>query len=80
SIYTSAEDYMRILDELETRGIEIRERQFALVASASVQPDADHLPAVLRLIEALEDHDDVQNVWLNADLDSAVAESEVSAG
>ena len=33
----------------------------------------------LRLMEALDDHDDVQNVWTNADIPEEVAE-QVAAG
>jgi transcriptional/translational regulatory protein YebC/TACO1 len=33
----------------------------------------------LRLMEQLDDHDDVQNVWTNADIDEEVAE-QVAAG
>jgi transcriptional/translational regulatory protein YebC/TACO1 len=37
-----------------------------------VQVDDESAPRVLRLMDALEEHDDVQNVWANFDIDADV--------
>ena len=34
--------------------------------------DADKAPQLMRLLEALEDHEDVQHVWANFDIDADV--------
>ena len=41
----------------------------------SIQLDAKQAPAVIRLLDALEDHDDVQQVFANAEIPDDVLES-----
>jgi transcriptional/translational regulatory protein YebC/TACO1 len=69
-IYTSAEDYMRILEELEKRQIAVQSKDFAMVPNSSTELDEEKMASVANLVDALEEHDDVQNVWFNADLPS----------
>nr|MDT0666030.1 YebC/PmpR family DNA-binding transcriptional regulator [Micromonospora sp. DSM 115978] len=42
--------------------------------SVSVELDAEAARKVLKLVEVLEDLDDVQNVWFNADISDEVME------
>ena len=46
-----------------------------MTPSTSVPLDAKQAPAVLRLLEALEEHDDVQQVYANAEIPNDVLES-----
>ncbi|PQM50784.1 YebC/PmpR family DNA-binding transcriptional regulator, partial [Mycolicibacter virginiensis] len=41
-------------------------------ASVSVPVDVEGARKVLKLVDALEDNDDVQNVWTNVDLSDEV--------
>jgi transcriptional/translational regulatory protein YebC/TACO1 len=36
----------------------------------------DRVRQLLRLLEALEDHEDVQNVWANMDVDEKILEEQ----
>jgi YebC/PmpR family DNA-binding regulatory protein len=60
---------------LEAAGLEVRSAELVMVPQATIEVD-DPTAArkVLRLLDALEDHDDVQNVWSNFDIPDAVLE------
>jgi YebC/PmpR family DNA-binding regulatory protein len=60
---------------LESAGIEVRSAELVMLPQATVQvEDPAAARKVLRLLDALEDHDDVQNVWSNFDIPDAVLE------
>lgn len=61
---------------LEENGIPVEQAETMMVSSNLV-PLSDESDArkVLRLIESLEDHDDVQNVWANFDISDDVLEA-----
>lgn len=77
-IYTSMEDFGAVQDELERRGVPAAEKQLAMVPQSTIELPADRVGQALRLMEALEDHDDVQHVWANLDLDKI--DEKVAAG
>ena len=45
------------------------------IADRTVTIGAEEAPAVLKLMEQLEDHDDVQNVYANFDIPAEVMET-----
>jgi YebC/PmpR family DNA-binding regulatory protein len=55
-----------VRDALVKAGIEPASAEVALVPMSTVTVDESNEPAVQRLLDALEDHDDVQKVWSNA--------------
>jgi len=71
-IYTAPEDYSATLDELEKRDMDVVAKELAMLPQSSVPLGADEAPKLLRLLEALEDNDDVQHVWANFDIDPSV--------
>ncbi|MFM1779490.1 MAG: hypothetical protein RIS51_635 [Actinomycetota bacterium] len=56
---------------LESSGIDYESADVEFVSSLKIQADADLAEKVIKLIDALEDLDDVQNVYTNMDIDSA---------
>lgn len=70
-LYTAVEDYHSVLDRLESQGLTPVSRQLAMSAKAQIELDADAADPALRLLDALEEHDDVQNVWANLEVDEA---------
>jgi YebC/PmpR family DNA-binding regulatory protein len=56
-------------------GLEVQSADVAWMPSVSVPLDDDVAVKVLRLVDALEDLDDVQNVWANFDVSDEVLES-----
>ena len=55
-------------------GIEYDSADPTFIASVNVPLDIDGARKVIKLIEAIEDLDDVQNVYTNADIADDVAE------
>ncbi len=60
---------------IEDRGWTVSSAEVTMEPSTSVELDAKQAPAVLRLLDALEDHDDVQQVYANAEIPDEVLES-----
>ena len=65
-IVTSLEQYQAVRDELEDRDdLAIAVKEIAMIPQNTIRVDDDEETEVLQLIELLEEHDDVQNVWSN---------------
>ena len=81
-ITTSPEDFTAVQEALEQRGVPLAVKQLAMVPQTYMEVPAERAGQVMRLMEALEDHDDVQHVWANLDLDekSVAAESHEGRG
>ncbi len=62
-----------VREAIEAAGLGIESTELAMVASNSIEvTDAGEARKILRLIDALEDHDDVQNVYANFDIPESV--------
>jgi YebC/PmpR family DNA-binding regulatory protein len=75
-IYTPMEEFLNTQDELERRGVPTVAKELAMVPQTTLDVPADKVNQVLRLVEALEDHDDVQKVWANMQIDEQVLASQ----
>ena len=67
-VYTDPGDLERVRTSLESAGVPIEHAENAMVAKTSVELDASRARQNLRLIELLEDLDDVQRVTANFDI------------
>lgn len=67
-IFTTVPEYNTVKDALEQRGTAVAVAQLAMLPSNQVEPPGEKISSVLRMVEALEDLDDVQNVWMNAQI------------
>ncbi len=56
-------------------GLPVESADIAWLPSVSVPLEEEDARKVLRLVEALEDLDDVQNVWANFDISDEILES-----
>jgi YebC/PmpR family DNA-binding regulatory protein len=72
-LYTAPEDFSTIQEALETREVPLAAKELAMIPQTTIEIRADRANQILRLLEALEDHDDVQKVWANLDIDENVA-------
>ena len=69
--------YQNVKQALAERGIETVSSEMALVPQNSVTVEGSQARKVLQLMEDLEDHDDVQNVYANFNVpDELMAEAE----
>ncbi len=77
-IVTPAAELHSVRTALERAGLEVVEADLTMMPSTVVALDnEDDARKVLRLIDALEEHDDVQNVYANFDIPDSVLESVV---
>ena len=68
-VYTAPSDFSAVRKELEGKGLNFFEAQVEMVPQNKVTLSGDELAKFERLLDALEDLDDVQNVYHNVDLD-----------
>jgi len=67
-VMTSPEEYLAVKTALIAAGFEPDNAEVTMQASTNTELDADDAEKMLRLIDRLEDLDDVQNVYSNADI------------
>ena len=67
-VVSEAGDLVAVRTALQSAGIDYESAEASFLPSVTVELNADSAPKVFRLIEALEDSDDVQNVWANFDV------------
>jgi YebC/PmpR family DNA-binding regulatory protein len=73
TVTTAPTDLAAVRDALVASGMEPEDAELQMVATTAVPvADQGEVRRVLRLIEALDDHDDVQNVWSNVDIPDEV--------
>lgn len=76
-VVSEATDLVPVRTALQEAGIEYDSAEVQFVPAMQVEVDAEGARKVLRLIDALEDSDDVQNVYANFDAsDEVMAELE----
>lgn len=68
------EDLETVKSALEEKNMAIEQAEIAMVAQNTVKVDVKNTEKLIKLVEVLEDHDDVQNVYSNFDLDEEVFE------
>lgn len=73
-ILAAPEAHHAVLEALEKASIPTASAEIGMVPKNLVEVDAKHLPGVMKLMEALEEHDDVQNVYTNADFGEETGE------
>lgn len=64
--------FQSVTAALEAAGIPMESAELTRVAGNTVDLDADSARSVLKLMEALEDHDDIQNVFANFNIPDGV--------
>ena len=74
-VISEATDLIAVRTALQSAGIDYDSAEASFVPSMQVELDGDAAPKVFRLVDALEDLDDVQNVFGNFDVSDDVMES-----
>jgi len=57
---------------LEKEGLQVREQKWSFLPTNTVRLEGENAQKMLRLLEAIEDNDDVQNVYANFEIDEAL--------
>ena len=73
-IKTSPETFPAVKGQLEAKGLPLAVAEISMIPSTEVALDARKADQMVKLMEAIEDHDDVQNVWANFDFAETPAE------
>ena len=67
-IFTDPSELLGVRKALEAAGVSVEDAESAMIAKQTVTLDADHVRKALRLVDLLEDLDDVQRVTTNVDI------------
>ncbi len=75
-IVTAPEDFHSVLEHVKKAGIEPVSAELTLIPQNHIHLEGREADQMLKLYEALDDHDDVQNVSANFDIDTATMEQQ----
>jgi YebC/PmpR family DNA-binding regulatory protein len=70
-VTTDLPSFTAVRESLRAQGIEFEQAELAMVPKTTVEAKGDEAVRLVRLIDALEELDDVQHVHSNADIDEA---------
>lgn len=72
-VSTLPDDFHEVQSGLKERGLDFEEADLAMVPESTMDVNGDAAGRLIDLLEELEDHEDVQNVYSNLELDEATA-------
>lgn len=71
-IRVAPQDFQAVLDAVREAGIEPERAEVTMVPTATTQVPDDQAPKLLKLLDALEEHDDVQHVYSNFEISDEI--------
>ena len=75
-VVTPPSDLAKVRTALEEAGLKVTDADLTMLPSATIALDTEaDARKVLRVVDALEDHDDVQAVYANFDIPDSVLEA-----
>jgi YebC/PmpR family DNA-binding regulatory protein len=78
-ITTDPRDFEKVKKLIEEKGIKSQDAEVTLVPSSTIKLSGNDAKQLLGLIDALEEHDDVQQVYANFDIPDEILEQMASA-
>lgn len=78
-IFTTPQDFEKVKTALQEKGVKWEEAEVTMIPSSTVKPSMSDAKQVMALLDALDEHDDVQNVYDNADIPDEMMEQIMSA-
>jgi YebC/PmpR family DNA-binding regulatory protein len=66
---TAVADFHAVQEALRERGIEVQEAELAMLPKTTVRVEGREAERLMRLVEELEEHDDVMRLWANFEID-----------
>jgi YebC/PmpR family DNA-binding regulatory protein len=73
-IFTSPQDFEKVKQAIQEKGIKWQDAEVTMIPSSTIKVAGGDAKQVLGLIEALEEHDDVQQVYANFDIPDEILE------
>jgi len=74
-IYTTPNSFETVRQALEAKNIKLEEAEIQMIPENTVKVEGKDAEHVLKLMDALEEHEDVQHVYSNFDIDGKVLAS-----
>jgi YebC/PmpR family DNA-binding regulatory protein len=78
-IFTSAQDFEKVKQVIQQKGIKWQDAEVTMVPSSTIKLAGNEAKQLLGLIEGLEEHDDVQQVYANFDIPDEILEQVASS-
>ena len=72
-IFTGQENFEGVRDALKTAGISTQVAEISMIPQNFIKLEGTDAQQMLKLYDAIDDHDDVQNIYSNFDIDEAAA-------
>jgi len=73
-IFTSVQDFEKIKQAIQDKNIKCQDAEITMIPSSTIKLVGNDAKQLLSLIEALEEHDDVQQVYANFDIPDDILE------
>ena len=67
-IFTSVQDFEKVKQALIDKGIKTTDAELTMIPSSTIKVEGNQAKQLLGLIDTLEEHDDVQQVYANFDI------------
>lgn len=73
-VLTSVEDFNAVKTALEKQNLQAETAEVTMVAQTNIELDMDDAEKLLKLVDSLEELDDVQHVYFNAEISDEILE------
>jgi len=70
-VFTPTDRLEQVREAITAKGITVATAELSMVPKNTVKVEGKNAQRVLSMMEGLEEHDDVQNVWANFDIDDS---------
>ena len=77
-VVSAPEVFEAVRDAIKALGVEIGSAEVAMLPKNTVKVEGKEAQQMLRLMEAIEDHDDVQHAWANFDIEEKEIEASLT--
>ncbi len=77
-VFTSPEAFQAVRQALADKNIPIVVEEISMIPQSSVKLQGKQAQQMLKLMEALEEHEDISNVWANFDIEEKEIEAAMS--
>ncbi|HUX07614.1 MAG TPA: YebC/PmpR family DNA-binding transcriptional regulator [Acidobacteriota bacterium] len=74
-ILTDPNGFDNVVDALSKKEISMLESQIAMIPGTLIKVEGKQAEQVLKMVELFDDHEDVQNIWTNFDIDEELLQS-----
>ncbi|MGE0882522.1 MAG: YebC/PmpR family DNA-binding transcriptional regulator [Blastocatellales bacterium] len=75
-ILTAPEDFHAVLEAIKAKGLEPMSADLAMIPQNTIKLEGSAASQMLKLYDALDDHDDVQSIYANFEMDDATMQQQ----